>query len=108
MPDYFRAGCVCAEKITNNYKSHKKREAFLKNKSVRKAKWLAKRWGQNSLGSFYCTKEGHNILLFKDPHKPRYFWKIDKQPVSKWYTDLQVAKRDIWYYMEMQRQPNKW
>jgi hypothetical protein len=63
----FKVGCDCAEKMTNDYVNPLKLERNLRNRAVRRAKWISKEWHFNEKGNQYLKKEGHYFLIFKDP-----------------------------------------
>ena len=62
----FKVGCDCAEKMTNDYVNPGKLERNLRNRAVRRSKWISKEWHVNEMGNQYFKKDGHYFLIFKD------------------------------------------
>lgn len=89
-------GCVCAEKLTDDYVSPRAREKRLKSKSARKAKWLQRRWRTSSKGNPYLSVEGHNLGVCPDRSKHSY-WKywVDGQFSRDSYPTIQQAKLEL-------------
>lgn len=49
----FRVGCVCAEKMKNDYVNPKLREKQLRNKANRRRSWIDKSWNISKNGNYY-------------------------------------------------------
>ncbi|MBN2021070.1 MAG: hypothetical protein JW749_12705 [Sedimentisphaerales bacterium] len=88
-----RVGCICAEKLTNNYINPKAKETNLAKKAARKSKWLSRRWKTSKKGNPYLNIEGHNLTVFPNKFKPG-FWKyqIDGQFSKDSYPTSEQAK----------------
>lgn len=57
-------GCVCAEKMSDDYVNPRKREKVLRNRASRKSRWLSRKWRVSRSGNTYINVEGHNIVVF--------------------------------------------
>lgn len=44
LDENFEVGCVCAEKMSGDYEGPKRREAKLRNRAVRRTRWLQRKW----------------------------------------------------------------
>lgn len=54
-------GCVCAEKLSDDYVGPKRREAALKNRVSRRTRWLTRRWRVSAKGNRYLNLDGVNL-----------------------------------------------
>lgn len=73
LDESFDVGCVCAEKMSDDYEGPKRREAKLHNRAARKTRWL--RWGYR-IGNRFSTK----TYATKDEAKPRCSMTSGPQP----------------------------
>ena len=44
LAENLEVGCVCAEKMSNDYEGPRRREAKLRNRAVRRTRWLQRKW----------------------------------------------------------------
>ncbi|HLF96648.1 MAG TPA: hypothetical protein VI457_05850 [Methylococcaceae bacterium] len=44
LGESFEVGCVCAEKMSDDYEGPQRREAKLRNRAVRRTRWLQRKW----------------------------------------------------------------
>ena len=58
-------GCVCAEKMEQDYVSPRERERTLRNSAARKQRWLTRNWRISSSGNDYLNTDGMNIVVFQ-------------------------------------------
>ena len=58
-------GCVCAEKMEDDYEGPRKREASLKSAARRKSNWLSRKWSTSGKGNSYLNTDGLNITVFR-------------------------------------------
>ena len=64
-----RVGCVCAEKMSEDYKNPRKREAELKNKALRKYNFNCKKWIFNPSKKTYSKKyKGEYITIVESKY----------------------------------------
>ena len=87
----FRVGCVCAEKMTNDYVNPKQRENNLRNRANRRTNWIKKQWKRSKSGNYYLNIEERHILIYQDKTK-MYKVKIDKTFGKKFFDTLEKAK----------------
>lgn len=73
--DDLSVGCVCAEKMSDDYRNPKQREGHLIRKSQRKKKWLSLKWRTSQKGNPYLKKDGMYMTVFRDKFKEGY-WKF--------------------------------
>lgn len=86
-------GCVCAEKMSNDYTGPKLRERELRNKAARHSKWLTRKWKQNFKGNYTLKTQKHSLTVYQDSFLPGN-WKcfFDNQPGKLSYDSIEKAK----------------
>lgn len=62
-------GCVCAEKLEDDYSRPRMREQALKNATRRRQHWLSRKWKTSAKGNPYLNTDGMNIVVFN--RRPR-------------------------------------
>ncbi|MBD2180042.1 hypothetical protein H6S82_12640 [Planktothrix sp. FACHB-1355] len=67
-------GCVCAEKLSDDYINPRLQENKLKNKAARKAKWLTRKWRISDKGNHFLNIDGYNLGVFPNKFNPGH-WK---------------------------------
>lgn len=88
--DEKHVGCVCAGKMTDDYKGAKEREKALRNKASRKARWLTRKWSTSSKGNPFLNVAGLNIVAFKRGAK--WSFRIGDDFSTKRYDSCDQAK----------------
>lgn len=66
-PEYpagLNVGCVCAEKMSDDYEGPRRREKALRSAASRKKRWLARTWKVSSRGNHFLNADGFNITIF--------------------------------------------
>jgi len=66
-PDYAadpNVGCVCAEKMEDDYLGPRLREKALRSAAGRKKRWLSRNWLTSSRGHPYINTDGLNIVVY--------------------------------------------
>ncbi|MDD5129825.1 MAG: hypothetical protein PHS66_02070 [Candidatus Omnitrophica bacterium] len=88
-----KVGCICAEKMADDYVGPKSREKLLKNRSIRRKNWLKRNWRQSSRGNDYLNVDGHNVTIFPDKNRAEHWkFKIDDDFSLKSYVEKNQAK----------------
>lgn len=55
-------GCVCAEKMTDDYVGPREREGYLRKRTARRGKWLTRKWRTSwPAGNLFLNIGGQNI-----------------------------------------------
>jgi len=98
-PDYpspIQVGCVCAEKMSDDYINPRELERKLKSRATRRAKWLTRQWRISGNGNDFLNIDGYNLVVFPDIYKPG-FWKygIDGNFNSRRYRTKNEAKLSL-------------
>jgi hypothetical protein len=64
-PDHasLRVGCICAEKMADDYVRPRERVAAMTNRAKRRQKWLTRKWRETKTGGFRVTLEGRTALV---------------------------------------------
>ena len=71
-------GCVCAEKMLDDFVGPRDRESRLKNKATRKRNWLKLKWKTSRKGNPYLKKDGMLLSVFPNKLQPgRWSFGID-------------------------------
>ncbi len=83
--------CVCAEKMTDDYVGPKRREARLRNRAVRRTRWLQRTWRRSAKGNSFLNLEGYNLVVY--PTKTgRWGYKIGDRFGPRTYPTVAEAK----------------
>ena len=94
-PDYsesLKVGCICAEKMTNDYVNPKRKEKSLRNKAQRRINWLKKEWSINKSGNLYLRVKGDYVLIFQDKKTKKYKCLINETFGQKLFDTIEQAK----------------
>lgn len=70
-PDYegiLGVGCVCAERMEENYTAPKERENQLRQKAQRLAKWMKRTWKQSAKGNPFINHMRFHVVLYRSPN----------------------------------------
>lgn len=110
-PDYdgvLEVGCICAEKMSDDYIMPKYRERQLRNKATKKDKWLDRKWRPNNKGS-YLKAQGHTVVVFMSgPDK--WGFVVDGIRAPNYYDSPEEAKLDsfevFWAITASKRAPS--
>lgn len=78
FPQQLDVGCFCAEKMEGDYTGPRRREATLRSKAARRAKWLTRRWNESAKGNRFLRIEGFVLTVFRDSRRPGH-WKCSIQ-----------------------------
>jgi len=104
----FRVGCVCAEKMTNDYFNPKEREKELRSRATRRVTWANKKWKVSKKGNPYLKKDEHILTVFKDKVSGKYKCKIDERFGTVTYDSLHLAKVGLFNKVEEMKSKGKW
>ena len=104
----FRVGCICAEKMTDDYVNPEKRESELRNRSKRKLSWNKKTWKINEKGNLVLKYEGHRITIFHPNNSSQYKVVIDETFGNKTFKDVASAKNAAFKGVEYFKENGKW
>ena len=87
--DAFRA--KIAEKMSGDYEGPKRREAKLRNRAVRRTRWLQRKWRVSAKGNSFLNVDGHNLGVHPTKTK-RWGYRIDSRFSAKTYASKDEAK----------------
>ena len=74
-----RVGCVCAERMTDDYINPQKTERELKNRLNRKKNFMRREWQERNQGKYVLRYKGENItIIYKDYLLPQEIGIITK------------------------------
>lgn len=108
VAETYRVGCVCAEKMTDDYVNPKERQRQLENRSKRKEIWKFKDWKQNLKGNYYYNFEGHFLVIFRDNKTNKFKYTIEGKFGLKSYQYLSEAKDAIFNKIEEMKANGVW
>ncbi|WP_454004295.1 hypothetical protein [Alcaligenes sp. Marseille-Q7550] len=91
LDENFEVGCVCAEKMSGDYEGPKRREAKLRNRAVRRTRWLQRKWRVFAKGNSFLNVDGHNLGVQPTKTK-RWGDQIDSRFSAKTYASKDEAK----------------
>jgi len=61
-----RVGCICSERLTDDYVRPRRLERSLRNRASRRQAWLKKKWKLSRKGNTYLkTKDGFHVGCFE-------------------------------------------
>lgn len=63
-PDGLDVGCVCAEKMEDDYVNPHRREQDLRNVAGRRKRWLTRKWKTSQSGNPYLKTDGFHIVVY--------------------------------------------
>ncbi|GAB2820310.1 hypothetical protein [Ferruginibacter profundus] len=108
MHEEFKVGCDCAEKMTNDYVNPGKLERNLRNRAVRRSKWISKEWHVNEKGNQYLKKDYHFFLIFKDKKSGKFKCKIDDIWGENFFNTVEEAKAATFNGIDYLKEKEKW
>jgi hypothetical protein len=108
ISEEYRVGCVCAEKMTNDYINPKKREKELRNRTNRRVNLVKKDWRRSPNGNHYINYEKHHLLIYKDKKTNKYKVKVGEKFGNKTFNTLEQAKIAAFNGVEYFKEKGKW
>lgn len=108
IDEEFKVGCDCAEKMTNDYVNPGKLERNLRNRAVRRSKWILKEWQVNEKGNQHLKKDDHYFLIFKDKKSGKFKCKIDDIWGEKIFNTIEEAKAATFNGIDYLKEKEKW
>ena len=84
-------GCVCAEKMSDDYDGPKRREARLRNRASRRTRWLHRKWRVSAKGNSFLNVDGRNLVVYPTKTR-RWCYKIGDRFGAKTYPTAREAK----------------
>lgn len=101
-------GCVCAEKMSNDYVGPKLRERELRNKALRRSKWLTRKWKRNFKGNYTLKTQKRRLTVYQDSFFPGN-WKcaFDNQLGTLSYPSIEKAKLALFDKLWRVQHPSK-
>jgi len=104
----YRVGCVCAEKMTNDYVNPKQREKELRNRATRRINWTKKHWKISKNSNRYLNYKEHHLLIYKDKKTGKYKVKIDDTFGKRSFDYLEKAKIASFNGIEYLKAKGEW
>ena len=101
FPQRLSVGCICAMKLSGDYVNPRNQEAKLRNKALRKKKWLTRKWRISAKGNEYLNVEGHNLVVLPSRYQQGLWkYKINDRFSRQSYGSVEQAKtalfEDFW------------
>lgn len=105
--DAIRVGCVCAEHLTDDYVTPRRREQALRNRGARRVNWLKRRWKISKKGNEYPeTRDGYHVGVYGVGTGKFKAW-IGKRRGTRVYPSSDQAKLGIFDALEKLRAKRK-
>ena len=104
----YRVGCICAEKMTNDYSNPRQKENELRNRTNRLLTWTKKTWKINKNDNYYIKLDEHLLLIYRDKKSLKYKIKIGETFGSKSFETLDRAKVAAFKGVEYFKTKGKW
>ncbi|HVX00594.1 MAG TPA: hypothetical protein VHA52_09205 [Candidatus Babeliaceae bacterium] len=104
----FRVGCVCAEKMTNDYVNPERLERQLRNRASRRANWLNRDWRYSKNGNHYLKIDGKFITIFRDKRTGKYKVSVDGTFGKKSFEQITEAKIAAFKGIEYLKDKGRW
>lgn len=92
-------GCVCAEKMLNDYINPKKYKAFLINWKKRRKNWPNLKWYNTMKGNIDIKKDGNHVVIYTNNTFHGYKLLINNQFGKKEYNSVHDAKMAAFDYL---------
>lgn len=108
IDEEFRVGCMCAEKMTNDYVNPAKREKDLRNRANRRKNWSRKNWQLSKKGNLYLKIEGHLLVIYTDKKTGKYKVMIDETTGVKSFETIDQAKVAAFNGVEYYKESGDW
>lgn len=108
VSDVYRVGCICAEKMTDDYVNPKERQRRAENRANRKEKWKYKEWKQSQKGNDFYKFEEHLLVIFTDKKTNKFKYKIESIFSMKSYQYMSEAKEAIFNKIEEMKENGTW
>ena len=67
-PDYngvMRVGCTCAEKMTDDYNTHREHENYMQKRASRRSNFMKQEWHKNQNGNWILHYKGDRITAIE-------------------------------------------
>ena len=87
----FNVGCVCAEKMADDYTGPRVRETRLRNRSARRTRWLQRQWRVSAKGNSFLNLEGYNLVVYPTKTQ-RWGYKIGDRFGTRTFATVAEAK----------------
>ncbi len=97
--DPIRVGCVCAEKLTNDYVSLREKESALRSRATRRARFPKRKWKTSKQGNLYLNIDGQNVGVKPLPNGKFKVW-IGKKHGDIVFDTLREAQLRIFDKLE--------
>lgn len=106
-PDFSRplhVGCICAEKMTQDYTNPRRYEANFKNKQKRKITFMKKEWTRNRKGNSVIKYKGKIITIMQSRYNTwqygvifdgKGYWKNQKTNLPLSYEDAKQLSFEL-------------
>ena len=104
----YRVGCVCAEKMTNDYITPRRLEKELRNRASRLINWSKKQWKRSQNGNHYLKYEDHHLLIYKDKKSNKFKAKVGETFGKKTFETLEQAKIAVLKGIEYLKEKGEW
>jgi hypothetical protein len=95
--------------MSDDYEGPKRREARLRNRAIRRTRWLTRKWRVSAKGNSFLNLDGYNLVVY--PTKTgRWGYKIGDRFGRKTFSTKQEAKLALFddFWVATQDNDNLW
>lgn len=109
VDDQLKVGCICAEKMSDDYTGPKAREGRLRNRAVRRTRWLTRKWKRSAKGNSFLNVEGYNLVVYPT-RTNRWGYNIGSRFGPKTYPTRDEAKLALFddFWIQTQDDDRLW
>lgn len=101
-PELIRVGCICAEKLTDDYVGPRKRERELRNHAARRERFLSRKWKTSRKGHLWIRLDGVHVGVIPTPDGKFRVW-IGERFGRLSYDSLRAAQLRIFDVVQGQK-----
>jgi hypothetical protein len=69
-------GCVCAEKLSDDYVGPRRRETELRNRATRRVNFPRRKWKTSKNGNAWLEVDGYHVVVFQGKYGG-WFFRLD-------------------------------
>jgi len=100
MDNKLNVGCICSEKMTNDYINPRRLEKELRKRASRRNSWTNRKWRVSQNGNYFLNVRDHFLLIYRDKLTGKFRFKVDEDFDRKYYDSLDKAKIAVFNKIE--------
>jgi len=108
VSEEYRVGCICAEKMTDDYETPRRLETILRSRASRRSEWVNANWKVSKKGNTYLKKNGHVLTIFKDKKTNKFKCIVDDTFGTVLHPTIADAQMALFIKMEEMKENGTW